>query len=755
MTGAQDDGRLAYGGAGDRFAMARTGLNEAQSHLDALLAEFDDVDHPDPSPQLADGWSRLGWALTRALHLPPEERFESAYRAMRTAVESGDTLGSVAQRAHWWSGLGTALKNLVRDPAHPEVHERNLEASLAAHEKAVALARDTSDVALLASTLSATALAYQYRDLGARVDNLESAAMMLDEAIQLRLQLGQRTEAAVAATTCGIVWAAHPDTIVGLARATAYYTLARDHLNVEQSPAHARRLGRSAGNAACRLADWEVAYAGYALAWAGVRLGIARASDPADKRSELAEYGDASGHHVYALARSGDLQGAVDLADEYAETAAALTPGVTAQPSTGPGINHPSSSRLGLCYLVATDVGAAALLTPVAIETGRETQVPDVRLVLLGRVTTGWLKEELSWPPQRPGHGSGVVSQLLDQDALEERILSRDLLGRLAEDMVGPIQEAAATAGFEHLYLLPMGVFADSPLFATWSTSTIHARRGSVVRAGGSADADSAPDTGLTSPTRHVGASASILPAARVVRTGGRPRPGRKQLHLVTIAVENSAAGPLARTVAESEALATLFPGQVTQLRGVDATADRILGELPQATHIHFAGHGTFAHANPLATYLECVDGRLTLDALAGSEALAGAEVFIASACSLGAADAFRTPDQALGLPSVLLDRYGCTLIAPIRPVYDIAAAMFTIRTAEFLWGRAPEPVQGPAQAASQAQRWLAGVSFNALMDWAQAYPLLRLEAVFAGAAEWHTWQGLPDVWAPFSYFGP
>ncbi|MEZ0579303.1 hypothetical protein [Nocardioides sp. MH1] len=299
MNKPREPGWLTYGGAGDRYAGAREQLRQAEAHLKTLQGHAADL------TELAQAWYRVGRARSYALHLPPGRRFASAHEAMRNAVDIGERVGDIAQRARWWSGLGTALKNLVTDPDDPTAHELNLEEALKAHAKAVELAKESSDHELLAAVLSAAALAYHYRDQGERRDNIDRAVALLTEAIGWRLQLGQHAEAAIAATTCGIVWASHPDSSLGLDRAMSCYDLARRHLNTDHYPAHARRLGRSAGHAALRQGKWDAAAGWYALAWAGVRLAMSRASDAIDRRNELAEYGDASSRHVYALARAG------------------------------------------------------------------------------------------------------------------------------------------------------------------------------------------------------------------------------------------------------------------------------------------------------------------------------------------------------------------------------------------------------------------------------------------------------------------
>lgn len=753
-------GWRAYGGAGDRGAIGRSELARAQEALDDLLDRLQLPPQPSAWATLLDDGSRvavaeahyrLGRAFIRASWINGQLRFDLAHDAMHQAVTIGDDVGSSEQRSRWWTGLGGSLKNLVVDPPDPFVHEANLEESLAANLKGLELARTLEDPQRLSAALTATGMSYQYRDAGARSDNIETATALMAEAVDLNLHHGLETPAAIAATSCGIAWVEHPDEELGMARAAEWYRQARELLDAEEFPAHARRLGRSAGWAACRQGDWPAAAEWYDLAWIAVQTAIGRAASLTDKRRELAEHGDSSSRHVYSVARAGHPNRAVALADAYAEVAASLTTTIPNRRNDPTSQHHapprelPVDPSAGLCYLVYSHVGSLALLAPARTTratttphtpelgtsetTVEETSEPAVEVLLLDGIDSYWLKKELAWPASVPAHGPGVSSQFIDAQGRNDHLLSPDLIDRLNRDCISPVAAAAERAGWNHLYVVPRAALAEAPLSAAWSV------------ANGLPNRDASHDVPTTM---------SLMPRAQLHTRHSRQARQREQ-HLVTIALPGDPETPLGWTELESRALEQLFPGDVTPLRHGEATVRRILDELSTATHIHFAGHGSFTPSEPMDTYFTCWDGDLSLADLATGQALEAADLFIASGCSLGSSDNICLPDEGLGLPAVLMDRFGCSLIAPIRPVYDIAAALFTIRTAELLWSDS-RPTR--AQAVSAAQRWLAHATGASLVAWAENRRTLDLGQGLEELGHLGDWRDQPDVWAPFSYFG-
>ena len=756
-------GWRAYGGAGDRTAVARAELARAEGDLQRLLSGRDlneravDSDGSDDvaDAEIAEAWYRLGRARTRASYLPGRERFLLAYEAMQRAVDTGDAGGTTEQRSRWWTGLGGSLKNLVTDPSAPAEHAANLEKSLVANLNGLALARRLDEQPeRLSAALSSTGMAYQYRDLGSRAENIENATDLMSEAVALNLDHGCLIEAAIVATGCGIAWVEHPNEDLGLSNAAACYAQARHHLDTETFPAHARRLGRSAGWAACRQGDWETAANWYDMAWKGVQTLIRRAGALEDKRRELAEHGDASSKHVYSTARSGSPGRAVKLADDYADLAASLAH--RSMPPSAPRTPEDSQDderQTALCYLACTHVGAIALLTP---STGPAADSPDaaedrdrkVEIVLLDDINSNWLKDELAWPAApMPAHGPGVSTEVLDLQARDDYLLSPELLRRLERHCITPVLAAAERAGYEHLYVVPRAALAEAPLAAAWSLTNARTPSGATT----AVESRRAPRS-RSGAFPSISPTLSLLPRAQLSRrrsqATGAPR---RTARLVTIALAGDPDSPLGWTEVESQALDELFPGTVTSLRGSEATIERILEELPAATHIHFAGHGSFSPTDPPDTHFTCFDGQLSLAHLATNQALASSELFIASGCSLGSSDNVRLPDEGLGLPAALLQQFSCSVIAPIRPVYDIAAALFAIKTAELLWRYG---IDSPARAVREAQRWLARANAEELLTWAATQPTLGLEEAFALLDHDENWQERPDVWAPFSYFG-
>lgn len=131
-------------------------------------------------------------------------------------------------------------------------------------------------------------------------------------------------------------------------------------------------------------------------------------------------------------------------------------------------------------------------------------------------------------------------------------------------------------------------------------------------------------------------------------------------------------AGPgLAQAGAEVTALAALYPGAQV-LTGPDATVADTLLALDGADIAHIAAHGKYRADNPMFSSVGLADGPLTVYDL---ERLGRAPTTIMlAACDTALASA-HPGDEMIGLASALLAVGACSVIAPLLPLPDVAAA--------------------------------------------------------------------------------
>ena len=131
-------------------------------------------------------------------------------------------------------------------------------------------------------------------------------------------------------------------------------------------------------------------------------------------------------------------------------------------------------------------------------------------------------------------------------------------------------------------------------------------------------------------------------------------------------------AGPgLPQAGAEVTALGALYPGAQV-LTGPDATVADTLQALDGADIAHIAAHGKYRADNPLFSSVMLADGPLTVYDL---ERLARAPTTIMLASCDTALASAHPGDEMIGLASALLAVGACSVIAPLLPLPDEAAA--------------------------------------------------------------------------------
>ncbi|MEU7867261.1 CHAT domain-containing protein [Dactylosporangium sp. NPDC049140] len=158
--------------------------------------------------------------------------------------------------------------------------------------------------------------------------------------------------------------------------------------------------------------------------------------------------------------------------------------------------------------------------------------------------------------------------------------------------------------------------------------------------------------------------------------------------------------------------IAALFPPQSRVLYGDAATAPAVRAALPGATHVHFACHGGYDLADPLASALVLAGGdELTLRELLDGQLLRDARLVVASACQTAISNVLRLPDEALGLPAGFLRAGAAAVVGTLWPVADLPTALLMHRFYTHLLGAAGTAPLRPAAALRAAQHWLIRLS--------------------------------------------
>jgi CHAT domain-containing protein len=155
--------------------------------------------------------------------------------------------------------------------------------------------------------------------------------------------------------------------------------------------------------------------------------------------------------------------------------------------------------------------------------------------------------------------------------------------------------------------------------------------------------------------------------------------------------------------------------GGSTVVTGPAVRSGQVLTSLAGATYAHFACHGVYSAQDPGYSGIVLGGGdRLTVSDLRRSGAL-NARLVVASACQTAVTDVARLPDEAIGLPTALLEAGAAGVIGTLWPVPDLPAALLLSQYYDFLFPPAGGTAPAPAAALAAAQVWLAGLAAGEL----------------------------------------
>jgi hypothetical protein len=271
------------------------------------------------------------------------------------------------------------------------------------------------------------------------------------------------------------------------------------------------------------------------------------------------------------------------------------------------------------------------------------------------------------------------------------RSVLADMLSWLWESVTGPVLQALGNA--THVCWLPIGPLAQFPLHA----ACLPGQRGVLERV-----------------------VSSYTPTLRQLAQARSRRIASVRRQLTVAPVQSPGTSALEASAAEADTVSASASGG-EQLRGSDATAQRVLKALRHATWAHFACHATADLISPSNGGLNLADGLLPLSAISALD-LPDAQLAYLSACSTASAGP-RLADQALHLASAFQLAGFRHVIASLWPVGDQAAAAVAQAFYQALPGGGPGD---PARTLNQVSRELRA-----------AYP------------------DRPEVWASFVHYGP
>ncbi len=253
----------------------------------------------------------------------------------------------------------------------------------------------------------------------------------------------------------------------------------------------------------------------------------------------------------------------------------------------------------------------------------------------------------------------GVAPDYLHEHGAFFTHVAQQLLSNLYQHLLAPFAEQITS--FPRLWIVPHGDLYGVPFPALFADETylVQQHRVSLL-----------PGLGFVHPSRS-------LPA----ETGP------------SLVGAYSDQGRLPHVAYEAAAVAALVPSPVLLLEG-EMTTEALQQLLGQATLIHLATHANFRQDNPLFSYLQLADGRLTAHDLEGIRLQA--ILVVLSACETGRGG--KVGGDMMGLTQAFLAAGARSLVASLWHVYDPATATLMERFYRLL-ARVSDPEQALAEA--------------------------------------------------------
>jgi CHAT domain-containing protein/tetratricopeptide (TPR) repeat protein len=363
------------------------------------------------------------------------------------------------------------------------------------------------------------------------------------------------------------------------------------------------------------------------------------------------------------------------------------------------GINSGES----IAYLITSPFGSSVLL--VGIDNSAE---PLVKAIHAERVTSTEIARQLfGLVDDTHATGGYVAAQIGLSEDLDLHLASlSDLIG---QSLLKPLAEALASLKAQSVCLIPIALMNLIPLHAlTWS------------------------DDGRTRcllDDLEITFAPSALTRS-VCQQRSKRRDGLKPMML---AVGNPLPhpNPLPEAQLEAELVCRAFPTDSSSLLvGERATKAAVVAELPKATHVHLACHGTASIMEDALTASLSFENNEHLSAREVVD-LSGlsARLIVLAACSTAVIEGYETVDEVLSLATAFLATGAAGVIAALWPVDDHATALAMSRFYEILTGtNGSLAAVNPASALRETQLWLRELSVQEENDYLARRPFLRAQ---------------------------
>jgi CHAT domain-containing protein len=249
-----------------------------------------------------------------------------------------------------------------------------------------------------------------------------------------------------------------------------------------------------------------------------------------------------------------------------------------------------------------------------------------------------------------------------------------------------------------------------------------------------------------------------LAPSAGAYGASRRRASHSAQLRLVGVA-DPAGPRPLPAAGAELAAIRDLFPpgSQTACAFGEVATRAWVLAQIPGASHVHLACHGSSEFTGQAGgSLLLADDTRLTVADLTDGR-LTGCRLATASACQSGHYSITDTPEEFTGLPAGFLQAGAACAVVSLWQVRDDATALLMTRFYELLNPDRGNASLQPAHALRGARTWLRHLTTHQAEQYIQGNPHLAQAANLRPSATTGSPAlpyAEPQFWAAFTAWG-
>jgi CHAT domain-containing protein/tetratricopeptide (TPR) repeat protein len=306
------------------------------------------------------------------------------------------------------------------------------------------------------------------------------------------------------------------------------------------------------------------------------------------------------------------------------------------------GIAHAATHGRPLVYLIATTEGSLAVIVP-----WRATRLRTQHAVWLDEFSQQSLDRLLIEREPAGKTVGGYVGALVDRQEQSLRAALDHGMPLLQRRLLAPVMKRLKGLGFKQASMIPGGQLTLLPLHALVADSI----------------------------------AVAYAPSARSLRLAMIAARKRAKLRPAFLGIGSPVPNPqpLPFVRAEVERIGSMFKAASRRvLLDQAVTPSKALRELRNATHVHFACHGTFNVYQPLESGVSLSnDEVLTMRMLLGTDLnLCSLRLVVLSACETGRTDVSRVPDESMGLAAGFLQAGAPGVLSALWSVDDLATAV-------------------------------------------------------------------------------